>query len=343
MSIIQNNEKFVLGSVTDIHTKLPVGNYSLKYSQNEGYYLQKQADFKHPEKLYGDFSFIDRWLKAKENTNKNLGILLSGIKGTGKTISAQLFAQRANCPVIFITFPASGSEFENFISHPVFKGSIIFIDEFEKVYNNHDDEYGTPDTLLTLMDGIYHTNLTFLLTVNDSNKINDRMQNRLNRIRYHRIFTELPIETCFEIIDDKLIYPEHKESFKKFLDKAPLLSMDIITAVISEVNLFNESANNCAKHLNLIEEYIKYDVKVILENPKESIDSSSIWQTRSLRNFTLNFYYTPDARKGERFKKLDDSVVIIEEWEQFRTGQDIILKKDGVTIKLSRFRDKLLY
>ena len=36
MSIIQNNEKFVLGSVTDIHTKLPVGNYSLKYSLDGG-------------------------------------------------------------------------------------------------------------------------------------------------------------------------------------------------------------------------------------------------------------------------------------------------------------------
>ena len=63
-TLIQNNKTFSLGNITGSHDKLPVGNYSLQHSDRDGYFLVQQEDFKIPSKLYGDFSFIDRWIKS---------------------------------------------------------------------------------------------------------------------------------------------------------------------------------------------------------------------------------------------------------------------------------------
>lgn len=328
MNVIQNNTTFSLGDVTDIHATLPVGNYDLKYSDRQGYYLKRQADFNIPKKLYGDFSYIDRWLKSKSNAYKNLGILLSGHKGTGKTIAAQLFAKKANVPVIFITAPHQGSEFETFITSPIFKNAILFIDEFEKVYSRDNN----PESLLTLMDGMYNTNLTFLLTVNDTNYISSKMKNRLNRIRYHRIFDFMNLEEILEIVNDKLINKQFISSFKDFYLKSPFVSMDILTVLIDEVNLFNESAIECAKYLNIVEESRYYKVQIKMKGTDQFYNCSSVRTSgmtgdleiilddaNQLKNQALesgerhpilNYHYTDIPLEGKATKESDGTITV---------------------------------
>lgn len=260
MVIIQNHSHFSLGEISASHDKLPVGNYALQFDRNTGtYFLMAQPDFKLPTKLYGDFSFIERWKMSYENNSaKNLGILLSGTKGTGKTIAAQLFCRIMNKPVIFITQAEAGPNFESFISNPIFAESIIFIDEFEKVYRRDDDT----NSLLTLMDGMYHTKLIFLLTANDPTSINNKLQNRLNRIKYHKLYEKLDPATIKEVVDDLLTKTEHRESIDKFVETFDMMTMDVLTSVIREVNLFNQDAITCAKYLNLIEEPEYYKISV---------------------------------------------------------------------------------
>lgn len=260
MPIIQNNKVYTIGNITGSHDKLPVGNYALQFDESKGqFFLTQQIDFKLPSKLYGDFKFIDRWIKSYEhNSAKNLGILLSGTKGTGKTVAAQLFCQKMNKPVIFITEAYNGPGFEAFISDPHFSESIIFIDEFEKVYRRDEES----NSLLTLMDGMYHTKLIFLLTANDPSSINNKLKNRLNRIKYHKVYNRLEPETVSEIVDDLLVKTHHRESVNKFIETFDMITMDVLTSVIREVNLFDEDAITCAKYLNLIEEPEYYKIIV---------------------------------------------------------------------------------
>lgn len=84
---IQDGNTFIKGSAT---TKaypegLPKGIYEVKVSMT-GFYLSKIAEsFTFDYKLYGlNQKFIDYVLKTYENTTGNLGVLLDGIKGTGK-------------------------------------------------------------------------------------------------------------------------------------------------------------------------------------------------------------------------------------------------------------------
>ena len=115
--------------------RLPVGVYSVCFNQMTGeYFLRQQEDFILPKKIYGKHDIIYRWMESyKHNSSKNMGIILSGVKGGGKTITAQKFCIEAQKPVLLITDPFEGSGFLNFLTDVRLSESIVFIDEFEKV------------------------------------------------------------------------------------------------------------------------------------------------------------------------------------------------------------------
>jgi hypothetical protein len=254
MKIIESNGVFTTASVTATHDKLPVGNYMLKFSPKEGYYLVKKEAFKLPKKIYGDHSIVHRWLKSyQENSEKNMGIILSGLKGSGKTITAQKFCVEANKPVIMITEPFFGSDFIDYITQ--FPDAIIFIDEFEKVYANNEKS----NDLLLLMDGNYPTRFIFLLTVNEM-RINNFLMNRLNRVKYRKDYIDLDQATMDEVIDDMLVNKEHRESIYQFFKKINMQTFDLLVNLIKEMNLFNEDALVCGSHLNLESEKKKYEL-----------------------------------------------------------------------------------
>lgn len=250
-SIIQIGSTYSVKELTATHEKLPIGVYLMQYDERSGeYYLIAKEPFKLPSKVYGDHNIVKRWLKSWEhNSEKNLGILLSGTKGTGKTITAQKFCIEAKMPVILVNTAHGGGYakgFNNFLSDPIFSNSIIFIDEFEKVYTDRSEQ----SELLSLLDGTFMTKLIFLLTVNE-NRLNDYLNNRLNRIKYHKTYGDLEGEVVEEVIEDLLINKEHKSSIYKFFERINLCTFDLLVNVIKEMNLFNEDAIACGAHLNL--------------------------------------------------------------------------------------------
>jgi predicted transcriptional regulator len=267
MSIIQNGEKFSFADITGTYDKLPVGNYMLKYSEREGFFLVKKEAFNLPSKVYGDQSIINRWLNSwKHNSHKNLGILLTGLKGSGKTITAQKFCIESNLPVIIISDGFSGSDFVDFITNPKLGECIIFIDEFEKIYSEYNRDVSQHD-LLSIMDGNFSTRLIFLLTVNSEN-LNEYLVNRLNRIKYRKSYSDLEHDVVDAVIDDMLINKEHRESIYTFFEKVNMRTFDLLTNLIKEMNLFNEDAITCGMHLNLRSQDKNYEVFEIF-NGKE--------------------------------------------------------------------------
>lgn len=257
MALIQFKDQFRIGNIDTVTNKLPKGNYLLSFDQNSGeYFLTQKEEFVLPKKIYGSSTHIDRWIISyKNNTEKNLGISLEGFKGSGKTIDAQKFCILLGLPVIMITEPYEGSAFINFITNPVFNNCIIFIDEFEKVYS----ETGSEKWLLSLMDGQYPTRYVFVLTSNIASE-NPYLINRLNRIKYRKVYDSLDLDIIDEVINDLLVYPEFKESILKFFKYTKLITFDLLVNLIKEINLFKEDALVCGNHLNIIPETMNYDV-----------------------------------------------------------------------------------
>lgn len=261
MKLLKSGNVFRVGPELTVADTLEKGVYLIQQDL-KGFFLVKKPDLTLPPKIYGDHSVVDRWLKSfNENSQKNMGVLLNGLKGTGKTITAQLLCVKSELPIIIIDQPYTGPEFIDFITSPLFGKCVIFIDEFEKVYRERDDS-SKQEGLLQLMDGAYQTRFLFLLTSNEA-RINQYLTNRLGRIKYRQNYNELPKDIMLSVIDDMLVRPHHRDSIINFFENFDMCTYDILVNMIKEVNLFDEDAFTCAKYLNLEPEEKNYSIKAI--------------------------------------------------------------------------------
>lgn len=269
--IIKNGNVLRIAEIESSFEKLPFGVYNLGLD-NSGYFLTKTSEFKFPSKIYGDLSIVDRCIKTYENKKRNVGILLSGLKGGGKTITAKLLATKANKPIINISAPYSGPGFIDFITDPILGDCVIFLDEYEKTYcNNKRDSDDGNDSLLSLLDGPYETHHLFIFTVNQTS-INSNLINRPSRILYSKEYQGLSQEDVVEIAEDKLEDKTFMEDLVITCNKIYQLSFDILISIIEEVNRFHEPASKCIEYMNLTPRQTAFNVKQWYINEEGKVD-----------------------------------------------------------------------
>ena len=210
------------------------------------------------EKFYGDTSIVKHWLTSYNVTARNTGIILTGIKGSGKTLLSKKCAIDSGLPIIIIDAPYADDEFVSFITNPELGDVCIFIDEFEKVYSKKDNAH----SLLSILDGAFNTHNLFIFTCN-SMYDNEYLINRPSRIKYRTHFESLPEETINEVIQDLLIYPEYADEIRKILLEINIVTFDLLITLINETNIFKESPILLAKNLNIKKESVYVDITEI--------------------------------------------------------------------------------
>ena len=193
--------------------KLPVGIYNIGLTM-QGWHLEKYADkFTFDYKMYGlQTEFCEHVLKTYKNTTGNFGIMLTGTKGTGKTVTAKTLANEFNLPVIIVKDMGSSNQaMIEFLSSLNFD-CVLFLDEFEKNFSDKDS------TILQIMDGVYNIGYRkiFLLTTNLMT-VNENLIGRPSRIRYVKKFGNLDIKTVESYLDDELKVPEARQDWENCL------------------------------------------------------------------------------------------------------------------------------
>lgn len=248
----QNEQWLIIGDTYWQSTKgnytatLPTALLNISYDERKGFYLEKMGDkFDFQHKIYGvETELINRVKKTYVNTNRNLGILLNGVKGTGKTVTSKLIANEIGIPVLVVQHVFAGLvDFINSIKQDV----IIFIDEYEKIFEGR-------HTLLTIMDGVLSNEHRkfFILTTNET-YINDNLLQRPGRIRYFKTFGNLKPNVVNEIVDDFLVHKHLKKDVVRFVSSLELITIDIVKSIVEEVNIHEESPEmfkdifNCKK------------------------------------------------------------------------------------------------
>lgn len=242
----QYGNDFMLEEISNKNPILEPKVFKINFNEMSGkcYLTHIMDKFVFPYKIYGvQNAFIDRVKKTYANTSGNLGILLNGVKGTGKSVTAELICNELNMPVLVVHSPYS--QIPSFINE-IQQDIIIVFDEFEKIYNNYDH------SILTVMDGILNNEhrKTFLLTTNQL-YINDNLLQRPGRVRYVKTFEDLTLDVIIEIIDDKLIHKELREECIKFISTLETITIDIVKAVTDEVNIHHESPENFKSVFNI--------------------------------------------------------------------------------------------
>ena len=235
VSWIQNgsNYKRVEGNVSNVDT-VPKGIYNVGLSMT-GWYLERTADeFVFNYKVYGlQSKFMQHVLTAFENTKGNFGILLNGIKGTGKTITAKVLANKFNLPIVIIkSFGENNTGLIEFLASFNFD-CVFFFDEFEKNFSDRDS------SILQIMDGVYTSEYRriFLLTTNETN-INDNLISRPSRLRYIHEFGNLEPEIIREYLNDTLNDKSRIEDVVDFVDTLQISTIDILKSIVEEINIF---------------------------------------------------------------------------------------------------------
>lgn len=246
---IQDGNTFMKGSATTkAHPKgLPKGIYEVRESM-AGYYLNKLGDsFVFNYKLYGiNNDFIEHFIKTYNNTAGNLGVLFNGIKGTGKTVTAEELCNRLGLPVIIVKSCKEADDMLKFLATQINFDCIFFFDEYEK-------EFKESSTVLSFMDGVHNSQYrkVFLLTTNEL-EINSNLLGRPSRIRYVRSFGNLPEETTLELLNDILIDKNAVESVLDLIRQMQIITVDLVKALAQEVNIHGiDKIDMIRKNFNL--------------------------------------------------------------------------------------------
>ena len=95
MKIIETGTTYkIYGEDLLVLENLPAQTYKVGFSKFTGFFLEKQANLEiKEEKIYGVHeSKVRKVLNRFKNTNKNLGVILSGDKGIGKSLFARLLS-----------------------------------------------------------------------------------------------------------------------------------------------------------------------------------------------------------------------------------------------------------
>lgn len=246
---------------------LPPAIYNLEQEPSMGLYLRYYKDkFDFSFNKYPiDDDFINHVLKRYPSMKKNMGILLNGKKGTGKSVIAKTIANELNLPVIIIGH-LYGNELIDFISKITFP-CVFFIDEFEKIYRNNDEG------LLSVMDGVYTGNVphVFLLTTNEL-VINNNFLARPGRILYRRTYGNLNKEFIDTFIDDNLVNKNVKDDLIFELSTLKSLTIDVVKSIIEEINITGITPHQACGYMNVDRRvfYMNYTTLRFCENDREA-------------------------------------------------------------------------
>lgn len=230
--------------------------YILEQDMVLGKYLRKMSEsFVFDYKIYGlESALINRTIKTYKNSKGNLGVLLNGLKGTGKTVTSKILCNSLDQPVILVDSNIPGCHiYLNAIPQDI----TIFIDEYEKIFENDAD-------MLTIMDGALNSphRRVFILTTNKLH-VNENLIQRPGRVRYLKQFKDLTPSVIREILADILVHKQFTEELVQFISSLEIITVDIVKAITHEVNVHEEPPSAFADVFNVRQITGKYDIYIV--------------------------------------------------------------------------------
>lgn len=221
---------------------LPAGAYQVNFSQQSGFFLTGYDEITITEKVYGVHTEkVTKVLNSFKVFERNLGVILSGAKGIGKSLFGKMLsveAIAAGYPLIIVNQYIPGiADYLTSIQQEV----VVFFDEFDKTFYSKGDRDSMSDPqseMLTLFDGLSQGKKLFIVTCNELNNLNNYLVNRPGRFHYHFRFDYPSAEQIREYLEDKIPESAYGQidkviTFARKID----LNYDCLRAIAFELTL----------------------------------------------------------------------------------------------------------
>lgn len=236
--------------------QLPAQAYLVNFDKMSGFFLSGFDEISVQEKVYGvHLEKTEKVLKSFELFERNLGVILSGAKGIGKSLFAKVLSVEAikkGYPLLIVnTYIPGIADYLTSIQQEV----VVLFDEFDKTFYSakERDSMADPQSeMLTLFDGLSQGKKLFVVTCNELKNLNDYLVNRPGRFHYHFRF-EYPTNTEIEeYLKDKIPASRYGEIEKVVLFAQKVdLNYDCLRAIAFELSL-GLSFEDAVKDLNIL-------------------------------------------------------------------------------------------
>ena len=318
-----NTYKVADSAAIDLHHHLPAGNYIIQSHPFEGLYLEQIDSFEPAGRVYGDtLKNADRIINTfLDRTGKSTGVMLTGEKGSGKTLLARTLSIKCaeqNIPTIVINSAWSGDQFNKLIQD-IDQPCMVLFDEFEKVYDEDEQE-----SILTLMDGVFPMQKLFVLTCNDKWRVDRHMRNRPGRIYYMLDFRGLEEsfirEYCYDNLKDASL--KNIDSICTVASLFNEFNFDMLKALVEEINRYGDTPQEAVKLLNVKAEFDSgtyYDIKVVVNGQVMKVHHPNEYHGNPMNMERERFHWHAPAVPAKAERVVSEGVPCLGEW---RTEDD---------------------
>lgn len=313
---------------------LPANVYRINFSPMSGYSLVETDPIVINEKVYGVHTEkAEKVFTSFRAFSRNLGVILSGGKGIGKSLFAKMLAIKAvnnGYPVILCDTPYPNiAEFLGSIQQQI----VILFDEFDKTFEITEEEDPQTD-LLGLFDGVYMGKKLFIITCNDLTRLNNYLVNRPGRFHYHFRFGYPNEQEIEEYLRDKVSasYWDEIPSVVDFSHRIDL-NYDCLRAIAFELNMGN-SFSGAIQDLNIINiDPVFYDLTAVFKNGELFKATGVELDLFSPNVEQWNWFYGDNGRVARIVFNIDNL--------SYDTSRGCMIV-NGSDVKLNNFKDGIM-
>ena len=297
MHIVESGKRYrIFNNAITTYDQLPPKTYRVDYDPDtRTFSLLEAHDFEIPEtKIYGQhLDKVKKVLNSMDKMNRNLGVILSGDKGIGKSLFSKclgLKARKKGIPVILVNEYHEG--IANFLEE-IEQTVMILFDEYDKTFD--EKKHNCQAEMLSLFDGVSAGKKLFVITCNEIQSLSQYLINRPGRFHYHFRFLYPTADEIRDYMEDKLDkqYYDEIENVIAFSVRMNR-KYDCLRYIAFELNnglKFQEAIND----LNIIRISQYKNIKIIVEFENQATLSGKIkeWQLYD-NTITDMSIYLPD-------------------------------------------------
>ena len=297
MHIVESGKRYrIFNNAITTYDQLPPKTYRVDYDpETRIFSLLEAHDFEIPEtKIYGQhLDKVKKVLNSMDKMNRNLGVILSGDKGIGKSLFSKclgLKARKKGIPVILVNEYHEG--IANFLEE-IEQTVMILFDEYDKTFD--EKKHNCQAEMLSLFDGVSAGKKLFVITCNEIQSLSQYLINRPGRFHYHFRFLYPTADEIRDYMEDKVDkqYYDEIENVIAFSVRMNL-NYDCLRSIAFELNnglKFQQAIND----LNIIRISQYKNIKIIVEFENQATLSGKIkeWQLYD-NTITDMSIYLPD-------------------------------------------------